>query len=217
MVVVVSEATVAAVVATSSFDELDVLVLDTFEDPGLMALRIAEARRIRANLLILVLGVDEFEPPVVDYLQAGAAGYVDQASTADDLLRTIRSVVRGEMPCSPLVAARLSARLRAFGPQSRARPADSRGCSAQLTDRETEILDCLDNGLSNKQIALRLQLALPTVKNHVHSLLEKLEASSRGEAVAVFRRHRAMPLWQTTAAPEIGRVVAVSSKNPPLS
>ena len=93
---------------------------------------------------------------------------------------TIRSVVRGEMPCLPVVAARLSARLRAFGPRSQTGPLRSRGCSAQLTDRETEILGCLDNGLSNKQIAVRLQLALPTVKNHLRSLLDKLEASSPG-------------------------------------
>ena len=194
MVSVVAEATVAAVLAAPRFDELDVLILDTFEDPHLMALRIADAHRARANLLILALGVDEFEPPVVDYLQAGAAGYVDQASTADDLLRTIRSVARGEMPCSPLVAARLSARLRAFGLRSQTGRVRSGELSAQLTDRETEVLACLDDGLSNKQIALRLQLAQPTVKNHIHSLLEKLEASNRGEAVATARRHRAIPL-----------------------
>ena len=154
---------------------------------------------------------------MIDYLQAGAAGYLDQASTADDLLCTIRSVVRGEMPCSPVVAARLSARLRAFGLRSQTGPARSRECSAPLTDREIEILGCLDDGLSNKQIALRLQLAMPTVKNHVHRLLEKLEASSRGEAVATARHHRSMSFSSTITGSEIGSAAALRSEDPLLS
>jgi DNA-binding NarL/FixJ family response regulator len=56
-----------------------------------------------------------------------------------------------------------------------------------LTPREIEILELIDRGLTNQQIASRLSLTLHTVKNHVHNLLGKLGVASRAEAVAVFR------------------------------
>jgi two-component system nitrate/nitrite response regulator NarL len=188
--VLAAGATLSSLMAAPSFPQLDVVLLDTFEDLEPLALRIAEVRRMRGDLLLVVFAVDEHETAVIDYLQAGAAGYIDQGSTGAEVLDTIRSVVRGEMPCSPVVAARLSARLRAFAPRDR-RQAMARGDGpSRLTAREIEILVCLEEGLSNKQIALRLQVALPTVKNHVHSLLEKLEAPNRGQAVAEARRSR---------------------------
>jgi DNA-binding NarL/FixJ family response regulator len=59
--------------------------------------------------------------------------------------------------------------------------------AASLTIREREILDLIDEGLSNKQIAQRLCIEVPTVKNHVHNLLEKLGVQSRHEAAALVR------------------------------
>ena len=59
-----------------------------------------------------------------------------------------------------------------------------------LTPREIEILELIDRGLTNQQIASRLSLTLHTVKNHVHNLLGKLGVGSRAEAVSVFRATR---------------------------
>jgi DNA-binding NarL/FixJ family response regulator len=59
---------------------------------------------------------------------------------------------------------------------------------AQLTSRERQILKFVDEGLSNKEIAHRLQIGVSTVKNHVHRILEKLHVSRRGEAAARLRR-----------------------------
>ena len=58
---------------------------------------------------------------------------------------------------------------------------------ARLTARELEVLALIERGLSNKQIARQLCISLPTVKNHVHSILEKFGAGSRGEAAARVR------------------------------
>jgi len=57
----------------------------------------------------------------------------------------------------------------------------------RLTSRESEIAELLDEGLSNKEIAQRLSISLSTVKNHVHSILDKLQVTRRGEAVALLR------------------------------
>ena len=92
---------------------------------------------------------------------------------------------RGEDAISPKVAARLAKRVvmlsGALGLE-RHHPS--------LTRRETEIIELIEQGLTNKQIAQQLCIELPTVKNHVHHILGKLEVQRRGEAAAMLRRLR---------------------------
>ena len=64
---------------------------------------------------------------------------------------------------------------------------------SRLTKRELEILALIDQGLSNKEIARRLCIELPTVKNHVHNVLEKLQVSRRADAAALVKRQG---LWE---------------------
>ena len=72
--------------------------------------------------------------------------------------------------------------LRRVGRDAEAPPA-----AAPLTAREREIAELIEKGLSNKEIATRLQIELPTVKNHVHNILTKLKATRRGQAAAMLR------------------------------
>ena len=120
----------------------------------------------------------ESEQDVVACAEAGVAGYVTRDASIDDLVATIDSVVRGEALLSPTVGATL---LRGV-----AAPAvgDRHDIGERLTAREWEVLDLVGEGLSNKQIAKRLEIETPTVKNHVHNILEKLDAHSRTEAAA---------------------------------
>src|SRR5262249_33922961 len=115
----------------------------------------------------------------------GLSGFADHEDSASDLAQTIRAAARGEFRCSARTAgtllrhvAELAAR-RENGPPAHA---------ALLTDREREVILLLDEGLSNKQIATRLNIEVATVKHHVHHILEKLEASRRSQAVALARR-----------------------------
>jgi two-component system, NarL family, nitrate/nitrite response regulator NarL len=71
--------------------------------------------------------------------------------------------------------------------QTLAKSSERPSLASRLTPREREILQLIDAGLANKDIASRLHIELATVKNHVHHILEKLEASRRGEAAARFR------------------------------
>jgi DNA-binding NarL/FixJ family response regulator len=97
----------------------------------------------------------------------------------DDLTATITSVSRDELLCSPRVAAALLRRVGALANGVR-RPHATDG----LTSRECEILGLIKEGLSNKEIAVRLHIEVATVKNHVHNLLEKLQVASRAEAAS---------------------------------
>lgn len=167
---------------TSRLDELkpDVVVLDMSARGSLDAIRRVSASSARAR--IVAFAVEETERDVLLCAEAGASGYVACDGTMDDLVNTIHSVARGELLCSPRIAATLFRALHAQG----SRP-DGDRLALTLTAREREIAPLIDRGLSNKEIAAHLRIEVATVKNHVHNLLEKLQVASRGEAAARLR------------------------------
>jgi two-component system nitrate/nitrite response regulator NarL len=131
---------------------------------------------------VVVIGVSEREDEVVACAEAGVAGYLLREGSLEDLRATVQSVARGETLCSPRVAATLLRRVASLAAERQ-----SWARRSHLTGREREILGLIDQGLSNKQIAQRLSIEVRTVKNHVHSILEKLQVHRRGEAAARMR------------------------------
>jgi DNA-binding NarL/FixJ family response regulator len=131
---------------------------------------------------VIVFGFDETEADVLAYARAGVSGFMTRKSSLDELIACIRSVDHDEFVCSPQVAAILLE-----GAGSAASSNGSGSPSSTLTARQLEILQLVDSGLSNKEIAQRLCIELSTVKNHVHHILEKLEVRSRREAAAALR------------------------------
>jgi two-component system, NarL family, nitrate/nitrite response regulator NarL len=104
---------------------------------------------------------------------------VSEDASLDDLAAAIASIARGELLCSPRIAAKL------FGCLSeRGTGAPDSASTKALTSREREVYECIRRGDSNKEIARRLNIAEPTVKNHVHHLLTKLAVRTRAQAVA---------------------------------
>jgi DNA-binding NarL/FixJ family response regulator len=160
----------------------DVALVDlaTRDGPALVRALLAEAPEV----FVVTLGVDEDEDQLLPLAEAGMAGYVSREGSLDDLLATMESVSRGESLCSPRIAAALLRRVAALAGEHR-RPEP-----APLTAREQQVLALVEQGLSNKQIARALTIQVPTVKNHVHTILEKLQVSRRGEAAALLRRPR---------------------------
>ena len=138
------------------------------------------------ELKVVALAVPETEGEVIACAEAGISGLVSRDASLDDLIEAIDSVSRGEMVCSPRVAARLLRRVRTLAAERADEPRDP-----HLTAREMQILRLIEEGLSNKEIAQRLCIEVPTVKHHVHNLLEKLGVRRRGEAVARIRGLRA--------------------------
>lgn len=132
---------------------------------------------------VVVVGCPERMDDLVAIIEAGAAGFVTVDQPIEDLLEAILHAGRGEMVCPPPVAAALARRLAALGA--------GRGPGAprvgSLTPREREIALLLEEGLTNREIARRLVVEVPTVKGHVQNILRKLEVRRRGEAAAMIR------------------------------
>jgi DNA-binding NarL/FixJ family response regulator len=132
---------------------------------------------------IVAFAVADVDHEILACAEAGVAGYVTSECSLDDLVAAIESAARGEFLCSPKTAAMLLRRVASLSmpdPNDAFRP--------MLTAREREIAGLIEQGLSNKEIGGRLNIEVATVKNHVHNILDKLQATTRGEAVARLRR-----------------------------
>ena len=142
-------------------------------------------RRVREAVppvQVVALAIAETEEVVVACAEAGVAGYVPRDASMDDLVRTLRTVARGELELPSHIAASLFRRVGALAVR-RPEPEPAH----TLTPREREIVALIDRGCSNKEIARRLDIELSTVKNHVHNLLEKLGVARRSAAAARVR------------------------------
>jgi two-component system, NarL family, nitrate/nitrite response regulator NarL len=139
-------------------------------------------RREVPDVQVVALAVPEVEDLIIDCAEAGVAGYVTREGSLEDLLATLESVSRGETLCSPRIAATLLRRLNDL-----AASRESAAPLPHLTPRELQVIQLIDEGLSNKEIASRLCIGLATVKNHVHNILDKLQVRRRGEAAARLR------------------------------
>lgn len=127
---------------------------------------------------VLVLTSADDDATVFAALRAGATGYLVKTADADDLVRAVRTVATGD---GVLAASVLD---RVMRPVTARRP---KGPFPDLTAREHEILELVAQGHSNAYIADRFVLSLKTVRNHVSTILTKIGAHSRAEAVAMAR------------------------------
>lgn len=155
----------------------DVLVLDGHDEDALAVARCA--REMPTG--VVALGASEIEREVLAFAEAGVSAYVTCEQALSGLIDSIVAVACGEVRCTPKIAGILLRHIASVG----GRPERAETRHVRLTRREAEILALVTEGLSNKQIALQLSIELPTVKNHVHNVLEKLGVRTRSQAVAV--------------------------------
>ena len=150
------------------------------------AMLLRHSLELSPNVRMIVLGMSEDdESEIVACAEAGVAGYHMRDDTLEDLLLLVRRVAGGETSCSPRVSSIL---LRRLSELAAARQPKSK--ELDLTVREIQILRMLELGLSNRDIAAQLCIAVHTVKNHVHSILTKLDVNTRAEAAALARASR---------------------------
>jgi two-component system, NarL family, nitrate/nitrite response regulator NarL len=161
--------------------EADILLVDTRMPEAADAVRGLAAAAPQVKLV--ALAVPEVEHEVITFAEAGASAYVTVDGSMDDLASVVRSVERGEVLCSPGMAAGLFRRVGTLARERQLDPIDEK-----LTRRELDVLRLIEEGLANKEIATALSIELPTVKNHVHRILEKLNVHRRTEAAARARR-----------------------------
>ncbi|MFE5583036.1 response regulator [Kitasatospora sp. NPDC056531] len=128
---------------------------------------------------VLVLTTFDLDEYVYGALRAGAAGFLLKDLEADTLIEGIRTVARGDGMLAPSVTRRL---IGVFARPERQVGPEARAAVAGLTAREREVLACIGVGLSNGEIASRLEMAEATTKTHVSRILAKLRLRSRVQA-----------------------------------
>ena len=143
---------------------------------------VAATRRLheeQPNCRVIVLTTFDDDELVFDGLRAGAVGYLLKDAPSEKLAEAIRVAARGETFLQPSVAAKVVAE---FARLSRKTVTTTNPVIEPLSEREIEILRLIAQGASNREIAGTLFLAEGTVKNHVTSILGKLEARDRTQA-----------------------------------
>jgi DNA-binding NarL/FixJ family response regulator len=130
---------------------------------------------------VIVMGLLPLQEDVANYVRAGASGFIMKDASFEDFVATIRAVAGGAEVLPQALTNSLFSQIARHAPAgNRARVLDA----VRLTTRERQVIDLLGEGLSNKEIATRLHIAVHTVKSHVHNVLEKLALRSRLEVAA---------------------------------
>jgi DNA-binding NarL/FixJ family response regulator len=138
---------------------------------------------------ILVAGIPHQEHIILGYIEAGASAYIPEDETVEKVLVSLPAALRGEALIAPDIAPALIGRLARLH-QSYSEPETVGTRLEALTGRERQILELIARNMSNRDIADSLLIEVGTVKNHVHSILEKLSMESRHQAAAYFQGAR---------------------------
>jgi two-component system, NarL family, nitrate/nitrite response regulator NarL len=160
-------------------DSYQVVLFDLVTSQCTLGVR--ELLRERPDSRVIVLGVSEAGGDALSLTEEGVDACLSPDAQLSHLIEAIERVARGEKACQPRISAlRINRKRARVKGQQRRWPGD-------LTARELEVLNLIERGLSNGKIAQQLYIEVPTVKNHVHSILEKLNVKSRALAAAWLR------------------------------
>lgn len=173
------------IVAQLSADAAIDLILMDIEMPrmdGIAATRMIKERY--PKIKIVMVTIYDNDESIFNAIQAGADSYILKETKAAKIYETIDDTLKGGAVMSPTIAAKALQALKRTGLP----PAPSTVDVAELSGRETEVLECLSTGLTNKRIAEKLSISPFTVKRHIENIYQKLQAQTRVELVEKAKR-----------------------------
>ena len=146
------------------------------------SLKIVESLKKKSKIKTIVMDLMPEEGDILDYIKAGASGFIFKDTKVDDFLETIRSVAAGKEVLPPEITGSLFSEIikRAM---SKSKKADLRN-SFKMTKREKEVIKLIADGLSNKEMGSKLRLSPFIIKSHVHNILEKMALHKRVQIAA---------------------------------
>ena len=190
---VVIEASTAreAIRLAAHYHDLDLILLD-LTLPGLNGLSaLPELHELRPTAPLVILSASENSVDVRQALDAGAMGYIPKSSSSHEMITALRLVLAGEVYVSPAMLAAVEG-LEAVAAQVTV--AAVRESTDGLTPRQLEVLRLMAQGLSNKGICKRLNVAEGTVKLHVTAVMRALNTCNRTQAVIEATRRGLIPV-----------------------
>ena len=162
----------------------DILLLDSLSYAAGSAELFALGTLVDSVKTILI-GMDADEEQFIAAVRAGIMGYLLKDASTSDVIAAVRTVSRGEAVCPPRLCSALF-RFVALAPRESSGQHSTR---PDLTLRQQQLISLVAQGLTNKEIASRLNLSEFTVRNHMHRILKQVDAENRSQAVEAVRSH----------------------------
>ena len=184
--VVAAEASAGSAMLAKAKSDVILLDVGLWDDDSL---RVAEmVLKEHPEAKVVIMDLLPMHEDIVEYVNAGVSGFILKDASADDLIETIRSVASGAHVLPPEMTSTLFSQI--------AKEALVKGRavameSVRMTSREREVIVLIGEGLSNKEIAARLNIATHTVKSHVRNVMEKLALHTRLQIAAFAHREGA--------------------------
>jgi two-component system response regulator DegU len=162
----------------------DVIVvnIDDYSDDSFEIVR--KIKKQLPNIGIIVVSNNNDDAQIFQAIKSQASAFISTSVTTDEMIDIIRRVSLGEYPINdtftsrPGVASQVVEQFQGLMPRN-----DELQLISPLTLRETEVLNCISEGLANKQIAAKMDISEQTIKTHITSILRKLNANTRTEAL----------------------------------
>ncbi len=151
----------------------DVILLDLFMPDQSATETVRQIKQYSPQSRIIIVTSHEGDEYIRPMTQAGATSYILKDTTPEDLILAIRKAAKGESTISPRIARALV---------NAVKKSKENHLHEDLTDRESEVLQCIAEGLSNMDISVRLNISEKTVKSHVSNILSKLYLNDRTQA-----------------------------------
>lgn len=159
---------------------------------------VENVRKAAPETRVIVMDLLPAQQDIIEFIKAGASGFIVKDATVDDFVNTIRSVAEGTSVVPRSLTGTL---LTHIAEQAVIRRMPDATDAVRMTRREKEVIVLIADGMSNKEIAQRLNLATYTIKSHVHNILEKLALHSRLQIAA--HAHRSAVAVAEPEAPAV--------------